>query len=295
MSENSTNKTKSKKIIIDVVKIIASLLVGIFGGSLIQNAYVQSQVANVTGDGNTVTINSVDDLVKNYNKMSEENETLKEQNKDYFEKNKESEKTIENLKKQFGDTPSIELKDLGLCVDGEDKNINKSNSCAIINGTEYFSRDFLNNLVSSTTTITIKDDTMFLGKVVADKSSLFLQRIVDEGGASVSENEIDAYGNMHLNAVKLEKNDNIVFSLDEKYSLLKLKIAIEESSSNDSQCTVSVLADGQEVQTTPQLDKISTKQLEYKDLKINNCSRLEIKCSGDWHIYPLIYDAEVYN
>ena len=89
MSENSTNKTKSKKLIIDIVKIIASLLVGIFGGSLIQNAYVQSQVANVNGDGNTININSVDDLVKNYNKISEENETLKDQNKEYFERSEE--------------------------------------------------------------------------------------------------------------------------------------------------------------------------------------------------------------
>ncbi len=295
MSENSTNKTKSKKLIIDIVKIIASLLVGIFGGSLIQNAYVQSQVANVNGDGNTININSVDDLVKNYNKISEENETLKDQNKEYFENNKESKETIENLQKQLGDTPSIELNDLGLCIEGEDKNINKSNSYAIINGADYYSEEFLNSLVPDSTSITIKDDTMFLGKVVADKSSLFSQRIVDEGGASVSENTTDAYGNTHVNAIKIGCNNNIVFSLDEKYSLLKLKIAIDESSSNDKQCTITIFADGKEVKTTPQLNKISTKEIEYKDLQINNCTRLEIKCNGDWSINPLIYDAEVYN
>ena len=178
MSENSTNKTKSKKLIIDIVKIIASLLVGIFGGSLIQNAYVQSQVANVNGDGNTININSVDDLVKNYNKISEENETLKDQNKEYFENNKESKETIENLQKQLGDTPSIELNDLGLCIEGEDKNINKSNSYAIINGADYYSEEFLNSLVPDSTSITIKDDTMFLGKVVADKSSLLDRKSV---------------------------------------------------------------------------------------------------------------------
>ena len=76
MSENSTNKTKGKKNIVKIIVAILSLLAAIYGGYSIQNVYVQSQVANVTGNGNTVNINSVDDLVNNYNKMSEENEIL---------------------------------------------------------------------------------------------------------------------------------------------------------------------------------------------------------------------------
>lgn len=95
--------------------------------------------------------------------------------------------------------------------------------------------------------------------------------------------------------IKLADGNDIVFSLNEKYSLLKLKIAIDESSDSNRQCTVSILADGQEVWTSPQINKISTKELDYPELKINNCSRLEIKCSGDWSVYPLVYDAEVYN
>lgn len=296
MEENSKDKSKNKKkAIIEILKILASILLGIFGGSLLQNLYVNSQVIDVSGDDNTVNINSVDDLIKNFNKLSEENETLREQNKDYFEDNKESKNTIENLEKQLGDTPAIELKNLGLCIDGEDKNINKNNSYAIINGVDYYSKDFLDSLISDDTSKTIKDETMFLGRVIADKTSLFSQRIVDEGGASVVENATDAYGNTHINAIKMGTGNNIVFSLDEKYSLLKLKIAISESSYNDKHCTISILADGQEVKTSSQLDKISTKEIEYKDLQINNCSRLEIRCSGDWSIEPLIYEADVYN
>lgn len=295
MSENSTNKTKGKKNIVKIIVAILSLLAAIYGGYSIQNVYVQSQVANVTGNGNTVNINSVDDLVNNYNKMSEENEILKEQNKDYFEQNEKSKDTIKSLEKQLGNTPSIELKDLGLCIDGEDKNINKNNSYAIINGVNYYSEEFISSLMPSATSITIKDNIMFLGKVIADKADLLSQRVVDEGEASISENTTDAYGNTHVNAIKMRNENNIVFSLDEKYSLLKLKIAIDESSANDDQCKITILADGKEVKTTPQLDKISTKEIEYKDLQINNCTRLEIKCNGNWHIYPLIYDAEVYN
>lgn len=292
-----TNEKNSKKLRIFVELLIAVLSVaaGVLGGSFVQNKYIESQVANVTGDGNTVTINNVDDLVENFNKLMKENETLKEQNEDYYTDYKEAKETIESLENQLGDSPSIELKDLSLCVDGEDKNINKNKSYAIINGTDYFSEDFLNSIIADNTSITIKDDVMYLGKVVADMESLFSQRIVDEGGASVVDNATDSYGNTHVNVLRLGQGNDIVFSLNEKYSLLKLKIAIDESSDSNRQCTVTVLADGQEVWTSPQLNKISTKELDYPDLKINNCSRLEIKCSGDWNICPLVYEAEVYN
>ena len=292
-----TKEEKGKKVRIFVELLIAvlSLAAGVLGGSFVQNKYIESQVANVSGDGNTVTINNVDDLVKNFNKLLEENETLKEQNEDYYTEYKEAKETIDSLEVQLGDSPAIELKDLSLCVDGEDKNINKNKSYAVINGADYFSEDFLNSIIADNTAITIKDDVMYLGKVVADRENLFSQRIVDEGGASVVDNATDSYGNTHVNALKLADGNDIVFSLNEKYSLLKLKIAIDESSDSNRQCTVSILADGQEVWTSPQINKISTKELDYPELKINNCSRLEIKCSGDWSVYPLVYDAEVYN
>ncbi len=292
--ENEKNG-KKRRIFVELLIAGLSVAAGVLGGSFAQNKYIESQVANVTGDGNTVTINNVDDLVENFNKLMKENETLKEQNEDYYTDYKEAKETIESLEVQLGDSPSIELKDLSLCVDGEDKNINKNQSYAVINGTDYFSEDFLNSIISENTAITIKDDVMYLGKVVADREKLFSQRIVDEGGASMVDNATDSYGNTHVNVLSLEYGNDIVFSLNEKYSLLKLKIAIDESSDSNGQCTLTVLADGQEVWTSPKLNKISTKELDYPDLKINNCSRLEIKCSGDWRVYPLVYDAEVYN
>lgn len=192
-----TKEEKGKKVRIFVELLIAvlSLAAGVLGGSFVQNKYIESQVANVSGDGNTVTINNVDDLVKNFNKLLEENETLKEQNEDYYTEYKEAKETIDSLEVQLGDSPAIELKDLSLCVDGEDKNINKNKSYAVINGADYFSEDFLNSIIADNTAITIKDDVMYLGKVVADRENLFSQRIVDEGGASVVDNATDSYGN----------------------------------------------------------------------------------------------------
>lgn len=288
------------KIIIALIGLAGTIIAAIIGvafGKESQDKYVQSQIANVSGDGNTVTMNSVDDLVKNYNKLSEENETLKDQNQQYFSDYKKVSEEKEALSAQLKDSPVIQLKDLGLCIDGDAININRSNSYALINGAEYFSKDFIDHLTSDSTSVTIQDDAMYIGKIVADRASLSSKKIIDLGGGQILDSTTDSYGNTHLNVVKLGYNTSINYSLDEKYSFLKLKIAIDESSSsyNSNNCTVAILADGQLIQTSPQLDKISTKEIEYKDLQINNCSRLEIKCTGDSGVYPIIYDGEVYN
>lgn len=112
-----------------------------------------------------------------------------------------------------------------------------------------FRKVFLNSIIADNTSITIKDDVMYLGKVIADRENLFSQRIVDEDGASVVDNATDSYGNTHVGALRIETRDDIVYSLNEKYVLLKLKIAVDGSSESKNQCTVTVLADGQEVWT----------------------------------------------
>ena len=270
---------------------ILGAVIGNMHGIESQNKYVESQVANVSGEGNTVNMNSVDDLVKNYNKMAKENEKLKKQNDQYFEENTSSKERIKILE----DSPNVELKDMGLFINGDDMNINKNNSHAIINGTDYFSKDFINSFINDNMSITIEDDIMYLGKVVADKTALFSQRVVDQGECEILDRATDSYGNTHLNVVRFGYDDTIVYSLNEKYSLLKLKIAIDESSKPDCKGLISIIADGNVVKTITNLEKISTKEIECKDLKINNCSRLEIKSTDVWNVYPLIYDAEVYN
>lgn len=287
------------KIIIALIGLAGTIIAAIIGvafGKESQNKYVQSQIANVSGDGNTVTMNSVDDLVKNYNKLCEENETLKEQNQQYFNDNKEAKEEIEALTAQLKDSPVIQLEDLGLCIDGDNININRSNSYALINGVEYFSKEFIDNLTSDSTSVTIQDDAMYIGKIVADRALLADKPIIDLEGCEKLDSATDSYGNTHLNVIKLSPNRSINYSLDKKYSLLKIKIATDESTkSYGEDCTISILADGQEIKTTPPLNKISTEEIEYKDLQINNCSRLEIKCIDGYLIYPIIYDAEVYN
>lgn len=244
-------------------------------------------MANIDGNGNTINMNSVDDLIKNYNDLVEENKILQEKNNQYFDENKTSKERLEVLE----NAPTVELKNMGLCINGGDIGINN----AIINGTDYFSKEFIDNLVSDDTSITIKNETMFLGKVIAERADLFSQVIIDQRKCNFEDTATDSYGNTRTNTLQVNYGASIIFNLNKKYSLLKFKIAIHTSSNKDSKCTISLFADDQEVKVISDLNKITTQELVFDDIDINNCTKLEIKSSGDQRVYPLIYDAEVYN
>jgi hypothetical protein len=215
----------------------------------------------VNGDGNTLTINNVNDLVDQYNKLVKDNETIEAQKNQYFEDYNKVLEENENLKAQLKGSPSIELKNMGLYIDGSEININKNKSYAIIDGTEYFSREFINNLVDqNTTSMTIQDENLYLGKVVTDSANLLNQRIVDSSKYEIADKIVDSYGNTHISAGKFSGNGFVYYSLNEKYSLLKLSISIDEEADGDKQCSITIKADGEEVYTFSSLNKVSTKK-----------------------------------
>ena len=166
------------------------------------------------------------------------------------------------MERQLENFPNVQLKNLGLSINRTDININKNNSYAIINGSEYFSKDFINNLVNEDTTITMQNDIMYTGKVISDKANLFSQRIVDPNNYEFSSNITDSYGNTHSRAARFHRGQKVVFSLDGKYSLLKFKIAIDEESNSGYSCAISIKADEQIIYTSIKLDKITIKELE---------------------------------
>lgn len=289
---NGKNIKKFKgKIIVAVIGGLCTVAAAILGnqhGINSQVKYIQSQVADIDGDGNTVNMNNVDDLVKNYNDLVEDYEQLKNENKKYYEEN-------EKYKEQTENTPTVELKNMGLCINGEDINMNTNNSCAVIDGTDYFSKEFIDNLVNEDISVTIKNETMYLGRIIAEKANLFTQVIIDQSGCKMIDDITDSYGNTYINVLRVQRESNILYNLNKKYSLLKFKLSVADNSDKNKVCTVSIFADDKEVKTIPQIEKTTTHELSFDEISINNCTKLEIRCSGDYYVYPFIYDAEVYN
>lgn len=149
-------KESSTQIIIAILGLVGAIAAAVIGAKWGKdNVTVVVQV-----DGKSVVLDDVD-----VQKMAEENEELNNKVSEY-------EKQIESLKSEsedladklgvangeLSDAPAIEFQNMGLSIDGEEKTINKENSCVSINGRQYYSKDFVNSLLPSDKTATEKGD-----------------------------------------------------------------------------------------------------------------------------------------
>lgn len=59
----------------------------------------------------------------------------------------------------------------------------------VIDGQEYYSKELAQNILNDNQDITMKNDIMFIGKVIADKANLVDQRVVYVSGDFVTGEE----------------------------------------------------------------------------------------------------------
>lgn len=193
-------KEKNKTaIVIAVIGVFAtaggSICAAILGNNYGQNhqeKYIESQMANVNGNNNTVTINSVSDLVDEYNKLDSENETLKAQNTSYFNDLSDASSRLEEIETQMDNTPIFNYDNVALSIDGENIPINTNNSMVTIDGRDYVSREIMEKLIPDNQSVTIKDDTIYVGQVIADKAYLFDQWVMDSYDYSIADSVTDS-------------------------------------------------------------------------------------------------------
>lgn len=288
------NKTS---IIVAVIGLIATIVAAVLGnihGTSQQNQYIQSQIANVDGDNNTVNINDVDDLVNEYNRLTSENKSLVSQNAEYFDDLKEEKERVEELENNtdsriieleqlLKDKPDVQFKNIGLAIEGEDIPINSTNSLVIINNRTYYSDEFVKNLISSDTNMTIQNDIMYIGKIIKEKSYLSDEWIFDRSGVDLESSLTDSYGNVHTNALEFySTSSSITYSLSNEYSLLKCNLSISKNANVDSTGIITIKADDVIIYTSPVLTK-TTKPFNVEDIPINNCSLLTIQYNTDYY------------
>ena len=257
-----------------------------------------SQVTNVSGNNNTVTINSVDDFIAQYNKLLSENETLKAQNSQYFADYTEQKNINNNLESQLSDRPVVLYKNVGLCIDAEDIPISKNNSIITIDGREYYSKELAEKFLNDNQNITLKDDTLFVGKVIAEKANLIDQWMIDSDGCKIVDSIKDSYGDMHTSALSFTNSSgNIIYNLNKQYSYFKFTIATNDSRRLEDYVTVTIKADDVVV-FSQDIDK-KTKPIT-SELPINNCSTLTIQCKDSqkniyYYCNCFVSDAILYN
>lgn len=113
-------------------------------------------VVNITGNDNEVTINSIKDLVDEYQRLQFQNKDLLDQNLKYFSELTETNNQVNILQSKANDMPEINYSNLGLCINTQDVPINKSNSMVTIDGREYISKEITEKLIPKNQNMIIK-------------------------------------------------------------------------------------------------------------------------------------------
>ncbi len=252
-------------------------------------------VVNFMGDNNEVTINSVKDLVDEYQRLQSQNKSLLDQNTKYFSDLSEANYQVNALQTKTNDIPEIKFNDLSLLIDVQDIAINKNNSMVTIDGRNYFSREIVESLISDGQNFTIKDDTLFIGKVIAEKANLFGQNVLNKSQHLQYMNTVkDSYGNTRTNVIMNGYyRSSIIYSLNKRYSYLKCTVSISEDYYFGYTTTLTIISDEEIVYSSD-----ITKTTEPYDIEvpINNCKLLTIQFDSNIGSDGcIISDAIVYN
>lgn len=301
----------SKTIIASCICAVATIVAAIIGinvGKSTEQKVIQNElnetfgdVVNVIGDDNNVAINDIKDLIEDYQNMQVQNKSLLDQNTKYFNDFTDLNQKLEELQKQIDNIPSLEYQNLSLCIDAENIPVNKNNSMVIIDGKEYFSREIAENLLSNNRDIIIKDETMFIGYVVADKANLLDQFINQSQKVESFTSAVDSYGNNRVNGLYFNPDSKysdsyIVYSLKQKYSYMDFWVSVPENTDPDSNGELIITLDNNKTIYTSENIDLSTKPFKIEKLPINNCDLVEIWLDrNDCGPRCLITDAIVYN
>lgn len=261
--------------IIGLVGTISAAIIGAKWGKENINVMVQIDGKNVILDDS-----AVQDVVS-------ENEDLQAKITDY-------EKQIENLQSQsedlanklgaangeLSDVPAIEFQDCGLSVDGDEKVVDKNKSYVTINGRQYYSKDFVDNLLPSDMSATMKDGMLYIGKIIKSKENLLNKPIIDNNnGGTIQQGISDTYGNTYSNALYFILNNlSTTFNVGREYSDFKCTVAQIEGSDGIGILQIET-DEGNVIYTSPKITNL-TEPFEI-DIPINQTSKLTIRSVGD--------------
>lgn len=289
MSEQRTNGNKIS-VIVAIIGVIGTITAAIIGA-----VWGKSNVTVVVPmGGKNIVLNDED--VK---KMANENEQLSNEISGYKEEIETLKGQSEELAEKLGaangelsDVPAIEYRNIGLSIDGEEKKVNKDRSSVSINGRKYYSKDFVDNLLPTNKEAIEKDDMLYVGKVIKEKSNLFDRQLIDiDNYAGISENEKDTYGNIREKSLILRYDGNATYNANREFSKLKLILTVQDGYSGGG--VIQIESDQGVLYTSEEI--FSTTEPVSVDIPINNASSITIsQISGD-DTRNMVADAVLYN
>lgn len=311
--EDKNNKWDKKRLLIEsAVAILCAGLGIVFGAS--SNVYYyngqkmrESELNNIMEE-NVELISSNNSLNKENSDLQQKLEDLNIQYKEFESRNSEleamynelaiqSNQDIKDLKEQLNNMPIISYKNLTLCVDASDIPINTNESVVTIDGKDYFSKEIVEKLITEDKNLTIKGETIYVGKVIAERAKLTDQWVMGNVRCSIEDTSVDIHGHTYKDCIILGNtmyyNDSAIkYSVDNKYSSLKGTICVSSMSGMGNKGSVTIKADNTVVYSE-ELDINSPDQII--DIPINNCAIIDIIYNGNSGLLVIFSEVVLYN
>lgn len=229
-------------------------------------------------------------------KLSGEIDKMISENLEFEKENKKLISENDSMKSSISELPMLEFQDCGLSINGDEIPINRERAYAEINGRQYFSRDFIDCLLPDTTTNTMKDGMLYIGKIVKEKTSLFDLVRVKDTGYEKWDNIVDTYGNSYSNILYFKHSGwGVTYNAERSYTNFKCTVAMKEGGNSSGYIQIET-DDPEYTYISPEIHNM-TEPFEI-DIPINNTSTITIKCvnGGDYcNIFlsnPTLYNQE---
>ena len=301
LNQGEKSTKKLKKAIIKIILGILSIIISLLGGmSIGKNAVIKninsSIVSNISGDNNNVSINNVEDLVNKYNDSLKTIASLTEKNDTYFADYNDLKKKYEEISKEADGKTAVTYKNCGLYVDSVQQQVATDKSVINVDGVSYFSKGIISALAGSDKKVSMDNENIYIGKVVADKVSLFSDKIwvIEKRNSYNNVTKTDSRGNIHANSLYLEYDSSyIIYNTNKKYKYISFILSIEKDAYNSSSVKVSLKDQDNNVLYVQEISKLS-EPIQITDVDINNCSSLKIEISGNSG-HCIVSDAYLYN
>lgn len=230
--------------LIEVAGAIAAAIIGAAWGK--NNIEI---IAPISGESIVINNAEVQDMATENEdfkiKLSEYEQSIESLQKEKDDLQKDKDELISKLGVANGaldEVPSIEFQNLGLSIDGEEKNINQDKSSVYINGNQYYSKEFVDNLLPNDKVATVKDGMFYVGKIVKEKTNLLDMPIIENEYYSYFYDSMkDTYGNTYSKVLMFEYSNNFTtFNAGREYSYLKCTVAMKEQSKGNASLQIIV-------------------------------------------------------
>ena len=299
---NERNTWDKKRLFIESLVAILCAIIGVIYGKSTNNTFfyngqkVSETELNQIMEENAEFKSACDYLKTENAQLSNRISELLSENLEYEEENKKILSENETMRNSIADAPVIEFQNCGLSINGNEVPINKDKSYVEINGRQYFSREFTDSLLPDNMTTTMKNDMLYIGKIIREKISLFDLVRIKDAGYEKQDNIVDTYGNSYSNVLYFRHSGwGITYSAEREYTNFKCVVAMKENSGGRGYIQIET-DDESYTYISPEITNL-TEAFEI-DIPINYTSTITIKCvnGSDWcNIFvsnPTLYNQE---